>query len=182
MSLAFHACPPRGQWMNDPNALLHAGGAWRLFVQHRDDAPAFRATGWARLSSADGLDWRFDGQVIRPDDDWAYSGSVRAAQGGLIATHTAHDAGSGLERQVVRTSGDAGLTWSEPAALIDAARDVRDPFACSDGALLLARPCGWSSSGEASQLGMWREGSDGWRERGGSALGIRPASCGKCLC
>ena len=64
--LAFHAAPPAGQWINDPNGLVYAGGAYRLFAQHRADAPAFRETGWAGFSSPDLLRWTCDGAVIPP--------------------------------------------------------------------------------------------------------------------
>ena len=165
MSLAFHACPPPGEWLNDPNGLIHADGAWRLFTQHRADAPAFRATGWARLSSANGLDWAWDGPVIATmPGEWAYSGSVGAGPDGLTAVHTVHHAATGLESQVIRTSTDAGLSWSDGRMVIEAARDVRDPFVCGDGTMLLARPCGWDIPDAASQIGIWREGDAGWGE------------------
>ena len=172
--LAFHATPPPGQWINDPNALLHANGAYRLFVQHRRDAPAFRETGWARLSSPDLLRWTFDGAVIPPDgEDWAYSGSVYASGGALTAVHTLHTAGS--ERQVRRSSTDAGANWSGAEVLPDLgdpARNRRDPFVFHDGdgwALLLAEPCDWTEwrAEPASQLRLYRS-HDGrtWREAG----------------
>ena len=168
MSLAFHASPPPGEWLNDPNGLVHVDGRWRLFVQHRADAPAFRATGWARLSSPDLLDWTWDGPVIAADgDDWAYSGSVMRDGAGLVATHTVHDAANGQERQVRRTSGDGGASWSAAAPLIGAARNSRDPFVFDGGAaMLLARPCDWDDVNTASHLAIWRCGDGGWQETG----------------
>ena len=166
MSLAFHASPPPGEWLNDPNGLVYADGRWRLFVQHRADAPAFRATGWARLSSPDLLDWTWDGPVIAAaGDDWAYSGSVARDGAGLVATHTVHDAATGLERQVRRTSRDAGASWSAALPLIGAARNVRDPFVFDGGAaMLLACPCDWNDPGAASHLAVWRRRDGGWHE------------------
>lgn len=148
MTLAFHAAPPPGEWLNDPNALYYADGAYRLLAQHRADAPDFRATGWARFSSPDLLVWRQDGVAIAPEADaWAYSGSVIATGGGLEAIHTLHEAG--LEQQVARTSADHGATWSGAIALPTLGaprRNRRDPFVFrfDDGwRLLLAEPCDW---------------------------------------
>ena len=168
MSLAFHASPPPGEWLNDPNGLVHAGGLWRLFVQHRADAPVFRTTGWARLSSPDLLAWTWDGPVIAPaGDDWAYSGSVTRDGGGLVATHTVHNAATGLERQARRTSADAGASWSAAQEIIAAAANCRDPFVCDGGnAMLLARPCDWTDATTASQIAIWRLVGTTWREAG----------------
>lgn len=148
--LEFHACPPSGEWLNDPNGLVRVPGGWRLFAQHRADAPDFRATGWASFFTADLLDWRWEGPVIPPAADaWAYSGSVRHVGDRLEAWHTEHVAG--LEGQVRRRSFDSGATWSEPdAALGPMRRDWRDPFIFSDGGadyMLVAAPCPWTDDG-----------------------------------
>ena len=168
MSLAFHASPPPGEWLNDPNGLVHADGQWRLFVQHRADAPAFRATGWARLSSPDLLNWTWDGPVIVPDgDDWAYSGSVQRDGADLAATYTVHDAATGLERQVRRVSADAGATWSAAEPLIAAAHNRRDPFVFDgSAAMLLACPCDWNDPDTASHVAIWRCRDGVWSETG----------------
>ena len=172
--LAFHAAPPAGHWINDPNGLVHADGAYRLFVQHRADHPAFRETGWARFSSPDMLRWTFDGPVIPPQGaDWAYSGSVVAADRELTAVHTLHEAGA--EWQVRRTSADAGANWSPPEPLPDLgapARNRRDPFVWRDGdgwALLLAEPCDWMDwrDDRPSQLRLYRsDDALTWRDTG----------------
>ena len=92
MNFAFHAAPPPGEWFNDPNGLVFADGAWRLFVQHSAAGSEFREVGWARLSSADLLHWTWDGPVIAPDTlGQAYSGSVVVNDGGLTACLTRHD-------------------------------------------------------------------------------------------
>jgi sucrose-6-phosphate hydrolase SacC (GH32 family) len=147
--LAFHAAPPDGTWINDPNGLVHAGGQWRLFAQHRADAPDFRATGWARFSSPDLLRWTFDGAAMPPDGTrWNYSGCVLSVPGSLEAVHTLHDQGE--ERQVRRTSTDDGATWSEAldlSSLGAPARNRRDPFLFAHGGAwyaLLAEPCDWT--------------------------------------
>jgi fructan beta-fructosidase len=145
---AFHAAAPDGHWLNDPNGLVYAGGAYRLFAQHRADAPAFAATGWARLSSDDLLDWRFDGPVIPPaGDDWAYSGSVLQSGDCLIAYHTSHTPAG--EAQACRLSDDAGASWQvEPIGMPGPrVRNERDPFVfafADEWRMLLARPCDWT--------------------------------------
>ena len=102
MNFAFHAAPPHGEWFNDPNGLVFADGAWRLFVQHSAAGPEFREIGWARLSSADLLHWTWDGPVIAPDTlGQAYSGSVVVNDGGLTAYLTRHD--GKCQRQVELT-------------------------------------------------------------------------------
>lgn len=168
MSLVFHPCPPPGEWLNDPNGLVQIDGMWRLFVQHRADAPAFSATGWARLSSPDLLDWTWDGVVIRPDGpDWAYSGSVSRGGRGLIAIHTIHDEATGLERQVERSSADAGATWSAATPLIAPLSNVRDPFVAQCGdTMLLACPGDWNAPDARSHLAIWRRHRGGWRQTG----------------
>ena len=179
MTLAFHAAAPDGEWTNDPNALVHVDGAYRLFVQHQSDAPASQATGWARYSSTDLLHWTFDGPVIpAAEQAWAYSGSVLASTGGLEAFHTIHDSGSGLQRQVRRTSDDAGLTWRPaPLETLDGepARNARDPYVFQQGSgsgwsMLLAHPCDWNAGPDdpPSELVILRsEGRVSWWKVGG---------------
>ena len=160
--LAFHAHPPPGHWINDPNGLVYRDGAFHLFAQHRVDAPDFRATGWARFTSPDLLHWCFDGPVIPPDgSEWAYSGSVFGG-GRLEALHTAH--ADRIERQVRRISIDGGLSWSAPEELTTLgapARNRRDPFIFAEGdgwGLLLAEPCDWTdwASAPPSRLRRYR--------------------------
>lgn len=162
--LSFHAAPPSGHWLNDPNGLIYVDGAYRLFAQHRADAPEFRETGWARFSSADLLRWRFDGPAIpAAGSRWAYSGCVIGDRDrALSAFHTEHE--NGLERQVVRRSENAGLSWTdaEPVAGTGPpARNRRDPFVFRHGngwAMLLAEPCDWHAWEEspASRLILYR--------------------------
>lgn len=171
---AFHAAPPPGQWLNDPNALAYHDGAYRLFAQHRDDGPAFKRTGWARFSSPDLLHWRFDGAVIPPDGgNWMYSGCIVEESDRLEALHSLHSAG--LEHQVRRTSDDGGATWSGPEPISDLGapgRNRRDPFVFRDGtgwALLLAEPCDWTEWRQepASRLRLYRSTDRvGWRDAG----------------
>ncbi len=172
--LAFHAAPPAGEWINDPNALFYRNGLYTLLAQHRTDAPAFRATGWARFTSPDLLDWTFHGPAIAPaGQDWIYSGCVLPVDGELVALHTLHAAG--LERQVLRSSRDDGASWSaaEPLPRLGTAMpNRRDPFVFRDGGewvMLLAEPCDWRGWADAapSRLGVYRSGDlTAWRQVG----------------
>ena len=173
-ALAFHAAPPPGHWINDPNGLAHLDGAYRLFAQHRADAPDFRETGWARFSSPDLLRWTFDGAAIPPDGaDWAYSGSLLIEDGALSAIHTLH--AGGMERQVQRLAAAAGASWGaagELPSLGEPARNRRDPFIFRDRegwALLLAEPCDWTAWRDepASRLRLYRsDDARAWAEAG----------------
>lgn len=165
----FHASPPGGEWINDPNGLINVAGTWRLFVQHRVDKPHFRATGWARFSSRNLLHWTWDGAVLPPDAAWQYSGSVMKTPAGLRAWHSCHQ--NGQEWQVVRDGDADGGRWSAPrmlATLGQPASNRRDPFVWqADGQyrLLLAEPCDWhNAAGARSQLALHasHDGED-WR-------------------
>ena len=101
--LSFHACPPPGEWLNDPNGLVRTADGWMLFAQHRADAPDFALTNWARYTSPDLLDWNCDGAVIKHDgSEQAYSGSIVEDGDNIEAFLTIHD--SGLERQQRRAT------------------------------------------------------------------------------
>jgi sucrose-6-phosphate hydrolase SacC (GH32 family) len=162
-SLSFHAAPPAGHWINDPNALLFDGSSYQLFAQHRADAPHFRETGWCRFSSPDLLSWTFQGSAIPPErGSWMYSGSILGSDQALEVVHTVHE--RPLEHQVRRTSNDGGRSWSPAERLDDlgtAARNRRDPYVFRDGdhwALLLAEPCDWTDweSEPPSRLRLYR--------------------------
>ena len=169
MSFAFHAAPPDGEWFNDPNGLVFADGAWRLFVQHSAAGPDFPEIGWARLSSANLLNWTWDGPVIAPDSlGQAYSGSVIANEDGLTAYLTRHD--GECQRQVELTSKDAGLSWRQGAPFGPAGRNIRDPFvffcaATGDWRMLVAEPCDWTAWADQppSSLSVWRRVGDEWQ-------------------
>ena len=159
MSLAFHACPPPGTWMNDPNALLRTANGWRLLAQYRDDAPDFACTHWGAWESADLARWRFTGVSLPGGaDGWAYSGCVIAGASGTEALHTLHDPVTRHERQVRRAATPGGWGAAEPI-LGEAARNRRDPFAWArpggGWGLLLARPGDWTMANEQGEVEIW---------------------------
>ncbi len=171
MTLSFHACPPPGQWFNDPCGLVRDKGGWTLFVQHRADAPAFRRVGWGRLTSRNLLDWRWEGVAIPPDPDASiFSGCVIRTDQDWQAFHTSHADATGLQGQVRRRSLD-GRTFGQAEPLILPQPDRRDPFVIDrpDGRLmLLAEPPGWTPApGARAHLTIWREDEAGrWDQTG----------------
>ena len=179
----FHAAPPPGEWLNDPNGLVFAGGRYRLFAQHSAAGPEFAAIGWARFSSDDLLHWEFDGPVIAPDDTgFAYSGSLRRLAGGDLAAYLTRHRVDGEPRQVQfrLVSRDHGLHWQQDALPVAAAgRNARDPFVswCAttqDWRMLVAEPCDWADwqTTPPSRLTVWRD-DGGWHQCG--AIGDAPA-------
>ena len=180
--LRFHAAPPAKHWINDPNGLIFAAGRYRLFVQHRADAPDFVVTGWGRFSSDDLLHWQWDGEVLPAGEQgFAYSGSIIAAPAGdLEAWHTRHRPASvPRERQFVARSSDAGLTWSAPEGPFGpAGRNTRDPFVFgSDGArhMVVACPRDWSAPVAASHIEIASLDAHGeWSSRRVDGLDIGP--------
>lgn len=158
--------------MNDPNALVFADGAYRLFAQYRDDAPEFKRTHWGRWSSPDLLAWAFDGVAIASEPEGeAYSGCVIRECDQLRAFHSLHDP-IGLERQVTRTSADSGARWTAPEPILGPAQpNRRDPFVWrrADGSwrLLLARSGDWARADESATLELWASpDARDWREIG----------------
>lgn len=150
-ALRFHACPPSGEWFNDPNGLVKTGDHWTLLVQHRSDSPAFQRAGWARLTSPDLLQWSYQGLSIAPgrhSDAW--SGLLVAHRRELEAWYTLHQ--GGLQQQVRRISLDNGTGWSFAIPVAGPARrDWRDPFLFQPTAngpwfMLIAASCPWDDN------------------------------------
>ena len=179
----FHAAPLAGHWINDPNGLVFSAGRYRLFVQHRADAPHFVVTGWARFSSDDLLRWEWDGEVLAASHEgFAYSGSIVADAAGseriLEAWHTRHRTdGDPRERQFVAQSHNGGLSWSVPAGPHGPeGRNARDPFVFDlNGArhMLLARPRDWFDAKGKSRIEMASQCSNGeWSPAVDLGLGI----------
>jgi sucrose-6-phosphate hydrolase SacC (GH32 family) len=154
LGMRFHACPPAGVWFNDPNGLVKTSSGWTLFAQARVDAPSYRQVGWARLTSADMIDWRYEGMTIPYAEGYdAWSGSVLAEGDLLHGWYTHHR--NGMQDQVRVTSHDGGKSWSEAVPAIGPVRaDWRDPFvfqpepgsACF---ALIAAPCAWDPAPDA---------------------------------
>lgn len=175
-SLRFHAAPPPGEWINDPNRLVFLHGRFRLFAQHASDAPDFKEIGWARLSSDDLMTWEWEGSVIEPNaEGFAYSGSIAVRPDRLDAYFTRHKLyrNGPLQRQYRATSGDAGCHWLiDPSPIGPEGRNVRDPFVFSAAnrseMMIIARPCDWTDWRQdppSTLEALVREG-DGWHSLG----------------
>lgn len=171
--LRFHARAPSGQWLNDPNALFAANGRYRLYVQHRADPPDFVRVGWAAFASDDLLHWEFEGMVIAPAGEAsAYSGSITDTGGALAIWYT--EDVRGMERQLCIRSTDGGSSWSAPVETLEPAeRDWRDPFLLTEDsgtAMLIARPCGWSTWADDApstiEIRYQPHGMTGWPQTG----------------
>lgn len=159
MGFRFHAAAPRGQWLNDPNALVFENGRYRLFAQHVA-GPAFGPVGWGALSSADLLDWRWDGVAFAPDATTSvFSGSMVRADDALVPFYTLHNRDARWETQ----HRNAGIAARDAGAPIGpAGANCRDPFvffcaATGDWRMLVARPCdtnAWADD-PPSDVAVW---------------------------
>jgi sucrose-6-phosphate hydrolase SacC (GH32 family) len=176
VSLAFHAAPPDGDWLNDPNALIATPEGFRLLAQHRGDSPHFAVVDWGSLSSRNMLDWHWEGIAIHASPAAsAYSGSLLQIGGRSEIFHTVHEHGTSLERQVRLVASDASsMRWyAEPVSgLPGARRNLRDPFVFQyeEGwRMLLAASCDWRDwrAGGASELRVFASDDLAiWREAG----------------
>lgn len=148
MPLSFHAAPPAGHWLNDPNALVETPHGWRLLAQHR--APGTAIVDWGLFSSPDLLEWTWrDVSIAASAEAYAYSGSLIRSGERLEAFHTVHDPVASLQHQVRLLAEDSSLRRWHAAPTIGLPpprRNLRDPSVFRHGAgwrMLLAAPCDW---------------------------------------
>ncbi len=77
-STGFHLHSPRA-WINDPNGCCEFRGVYRLYYQYNSYWPSRDQKGWGAFSSANLVDWSFDGVPLEPsvpqDRDGVYTGS-----------------------------------------------------------------------------------------------------------
>ncbi len=189
----FHHAP-KGAWMNDPVGLVRRDGLWRLHYQRADDVDQ-RAMGWGAAESADLLVWRDRGVALAPGAEagWIYSGSViedganvsglgPGAAAPLLAFYTRHDPETGLQRQDLAVSTEAGVWTRHPGnPLVDEQRtDQRDPFvfAYEQGwRMVLAEPVAWNSPDQGRSRFALYSSRDllGWTRVG--SLGVEGGPC-----
>ena len=127
-------------WLNDPNGLVFADGAYHLFYQHHPHDNTFGAPHWGHASSTDLVRWRHHPIALEPDElGEIYSGSAVVDQhnttgfgaGSIVAVFT-HHLEAGVERQSLAYSADGGETWTKYRGnpvleAPDGAPDFRDP-------------------------------------------------------
>lgn len=114
---AYHYLPP-GNWLNDPNGLIHWQGEYHLFYQYNPHGPFHGTIHWGHASSRDLVHW-VDLPIALtptpggPDQDGCWSGCAVDDQGVPTLIYT------GLrgkeQRPCVATSADGLRTWQKYA-------------------------------------------------------------------
>lgn len=133
---------PAANFMNDPNGLIRYKGVYHLFYQHNPWGNTAGNGSWGHATSADLVHWTEHPVAIAADaDEEVWSGSVvldRTNSSGfgtrtnppLVAIYTSRDRTTGLQRQALAYSLDAGETWTKYAGnpVLDiGSHDFRDP-------------------------------------------------------
>jgi fructan beta-fructosidase len=133
---------PAANFMNDPNGLIQYKGVYHLFYQHNPSGNTAGNGSWGHATSTDLVHWSEHPIAIAADaDEEVWSGSVvldKANTSGfgtvtnpaLVAIYTSRDNHTGLQRQALAFSRDAGETWTKYAGnpVLDiGAHDFRDP-------------------------------------------------------
>ncbi|MDI3388459.1 glycoside hydrolase family 32 protein [Streptomyces sp. B-S-A8] len=177
----LHFSPARN-WTNDPNGLIFHEGRWHLFFQYNPEGDVWGNMSWGHAVSSDLVQWEERPVAIAHDDqEMIFSGSVvyderntsglgSADRPPLVAVYTSTlKDDSGLQRQSLAYSTDAGETWTKYAGnpVLDiGARDFRDPsvFWHADSGrwvMALALPTEYKIRFYASDdLKSWRRLSD----------------------
>ena len=133
---------PAANFMNDPNGLIRYKGVYHLFYQHNPSGNTAGNGSWGHATSTDLVHWTEHPVAIAADaDEEVWSGSVvldRTNSSGfgtttnppLVAIYTSRDLDTGLQRQALAYSLDAGETWTKYAGnpVLDiGSHDFRDP-------------------------------------------------------
>lgn len=188
--LAFHACPPPGAWLNDPNALSHDGVRYRLMAQHRADGAAETPVNWGGFASDDLVRWEWKGvSLAGTAAASAYSGDlVDTGDGGRELFHTRHAAGPVPVQTQMRSIEMAGGWHADPPGglAIAPARNRRDPFVFAHAGgwrMLLAEPCDWhrwADEAPSRLLLLASEDRIAWREAGRIGPAAAPGLMWEC--
>ncbi len=143
----LHLMPPVG-WLNDPNGLCQFKGIYHSFFQY---AP-FNVNGgvklWGHYTSADMIDWKYEGAVLYPDQPFdcsgVYSGSALVEEGRMYLYYTGNVKledredydyiCTGREANTILVTSEDGLHFSRKRELMrnsdypsDLTMHVRDP-------------------------------------------------------
>ena len=133
---------PATNFMNDPNGLIRYKGVYHLFYQHNPSGNTAGNGSWGHATSTDLVHWTEHPIAIAADaDEEVWSGSVvfdrnnssgfgTATNPPLVAIYTSRDNDTGLQRQALAYSLDAGETWTKYSGnpVLDiGSHDFRDP-------------------------------------------------------
>lgn len=88
----YHIQPPQG-WLNDPNGIIWYKDRYHVWFQYAPDSPSGSGRKcWGHYSSADLINFQFEGISIEPDckydRDGAYSGNSFVSERGLEIYYT----------------------------------------------------------------------------------------------
>lgn len=131
----------RRNWLNDPNGLVYAGGAYHLFYQHNPFANEHGYMSWGHATSPDLLHWTerevalpwterhdvFSGSAVMDWRNTSGAGQPGDPHPPLVAMYTGSR--DGRQAQYLAFSRDAGRTWLPrlDAVLDEGKQDFRDP-------------------------------------------------------
>lgn len=134
---------PAANFMNDPNGLVYYNGVYHLYYQHNPWGNSAGNGSWGHATSTDLVKWTEHPIAIPSDaNEEVWSGSVvvdKANTSGLgstkknpplVAVYTSRDKNTGLQRQALAYSLDAGETWTKYSGnpVLDiGSQDFRDP-------------------------------------------------------
>jgi fructan beta-fructosidase len=133
---------PAANFMNDPNGLIRYNGIYHLFYQHNPWGNTAGNGSWGHATSTDLVHWTEHPVAIAADaNEEVWSGSVVLDQANtsgfgstknppLVAIYTSRDKHTGIQRQALAYSRDAGETWTKYAGnpVLDiGSSDFRDP-------------------------------------------------------
>lgn len=145
---------PAGNWMNDPNGLIHHDGLYHLYFQYNPEGDRWGNMSWGHATSPDLVHWEEQPLAIRfTGQEHVFSGSIvfdehntsglgTAGNPPLVAAYTsAYTSASdrpGIQAQSLAYSLDGGYTWERYAGnpVLDIGHtDFRDPkvFRYDDG-------------------------------------------------
>ena len=133
---------PTQNWMNDPNGLIYYQGKYHLFYQYNPLGTTGGDASWGHAVSTDLVHWKEQPVAIPMDStEEVWSGSIvndatnssglgTAANPPLVAVYTSAVKATGVQRQSIAYSIDAGTTWTKYAGnpVLDiGSHNFRDP-------------------------------------------------------
>jgi beta-fructofuranosidase len=140
----FHFLPP-GNWMNDPNGLIHWQGQYHMFYQHNPNHPFWGDIHWGHAVSSDLVHWRDLEPALTPDmppvdDGGCWSGCTVNDNGVPTLLYTGVK--DGEQTTCIATSDNNLLVWQKDKAnpVLKApqrpgfqSKNYRDPYVWREG-------------------------------------------------